>query len=455
MRPFGIRTLSRAVALAAVLVIAARGGRAAETLTPEKAVALAVAGHPMLRAADDEVGAAEADARLAKSGYLPRLDLTEDYMRSTNPVFVFASKLGEERFGNADFGIDALNRPEALTNAATRLVLRQNVWDGGRTMLGGRAAALGIEASTDSRARTRDEVAFGALRSFWDAVLADEMLEVSLAAEEAAKANVDLARRQEEAGLAVPSDRMSAEVRLAEVVAMRVRAQQGVKVSRAGLRRALGLKTDVEFVLDAPKVRPAEEEGDVDARVAEAISNRPDLLSIDAKLRQAGIGEKVARSHRLPDIGIGAQYEWNARNFPGADGQNWSVGATVRVPIFDGLETSARMARARADRERLEAYRDAAVEGVRLEVRSAWADMVSAAERLRVAESALGQSDEALRIVRERYSEGMAVIVELLGAEAASTAAKGSRAASARDQALAAAALDLATGRDLSRPASR
>ena len=71
----------------------------------------------------------------------------------------------------------------------------------------------------------------------------------------------------------------------------------------------------------------------------------------------------------------------------------------------------------------------------------------SATERLRTARSAVGLAEEALRIVRERYGEGMAVMVELLGAEAAHTAALGARAAAAHDLALADAALDLATGR--------
>ena len=131
-------------------------------LTPESAVSLALANHPMLRAARTEVAAAEADKKTARSGYLPRLDLTEDYARSTNPVFVFASRLGQQVFGPADFAVSSLNEPDPFTNAATRLVLRQNISDADRTRLGNRAASLGISAATDGETRAREEVAFGA-----------------------------------------------------------------------------------------------------------------------------------------------------------------------------------------------------------------------------------------------------------------------------------------------------
>ena len=418
-------------------------------LTPESAVSLALANHPMLRAARTEVAAAEADKKTARSGYLPRLDLTEDYARSTNPVFVFASRLGQQVFGPADFAISSLNEPDPFTNAATRLVLRQNIWDADRTRMGNRAASLGISAATDGETRAREEVAFGAVKGFWDAVLSDEMLLVTRSAEAAARANRDLAANQEEAGLAVPSDRMSAEVRLSEVQAMRIRAEQGTRVARAALRQALGLSEDRDFALSPPRVEavPAGGEESEESRVAEALSSRADLRALGSRIRQAEMGEKIARSRYIPEVGLGAQMEWNDETLFGRAGSNWTVGASLRIPLFDGLETSSRIRRARADREKLLAYHDSMTEGIRLEVRAAWAELVSASERLRVADSALGQADEALRVVKERYAEGIAVMVELLGAEAARTSAQGNRAMATRDLALARASLDLATGR--------
>ncbi|HEU4401641.1 MAG TPA: TolC family protein [Candidatus Polarisedimenticolia bacterium] len=446
-----MKRLSIGPFLPLMLLLSGRVAQASppEILTPEGAVDLALRQHPMLVAADQDVAAAEADGRLARSGYLPRLDLTEDYNRSTNPVFVFASKLGQGIFGPADFAIDSLNRPASFTNSATRLVLRQNVWDAGRTHLGSRIAGLGIEAAADTRIRTRDEVAFGALRAFWDSVLADRMLDVSNAAEEAARAHVDLARHQVESGLAVASDRMLAEVRLAEVQAMRIRAEQGTRVAKAALRQALGVPDMGEPALRPPEVEPTATAEETGILVEEALRSRPDLRALDRRIEQASLGERMARSRLLPEVGLGAQYERNDDSPFGGAGSNWSVGASIRLPIFDGLETRARLARARADRGRLEAKRRAVAEGIRLEISAAVAERLSAGERLRVAVTALDQAEEALRIVRERYGEGMAVIVELLGAEAARTAAQGNRVGAVRDLALAHAALSLATGRGL------
>jgi outer membrane protein TolC len=443
-------------ALAFTLTTATLSPTFAETpLTPDAAAAIAVANHPLIRAATREGEGAQADRRLARSGWLPRLDLTEDYARSTNPVFVFAAKLGQERFSAQDFAIAALNTPDPYANAATRVSLSQNVWDGGRTAAAGRAAKLGVEAAGATLSRTRDEIAFGAKRAFWDVVLSDEMVAAARDAEKAAAANFELAGKLVDEGIAVPSDRMQADVRLGEVRAMRVRAEQTAIVARAALRRALSATDAEEFTLDAPEISAddvAPEGSDPGATVVEALAARTDLRAFDARIGQAQQGETIALSGRLPQIGLGAQYEWNGTQPFDPSGNNWTVGAFVRIPLYDGCEGLARRQRAEADRLRLEAMRDAYASGVDLEIRGAAADRTVAAERLRMAESNAALSLEALRIVRERYGEGLATIVELLGVEASATQARASKAQATRDLAVSGLAFDLAAGRPLAPP---
>ena len=451
---FGLRLAVIGFALTAATLSPA----IAETLlTPDTAAAIAAERHPLVRAAAREADGAKADRTLARSGWLPRLDLTEDYARSTNPVYVFASKLSQERFTEQDFALGALNTPDPYTNAATKISLRQNVWDGGRTTAAQRAAKLGAAAAGSALSRTRDEIAFDAQRSFWDAVLSVEMVAAARDAEKAAAANAELAGKLVDEGVAVPSDRMQADVRLGEVRAMRVRAEQSAIVAAAALRRALASSDAEEFKLVAPEVSPDEPQlsgDDPSATVTEALLARKDLNAFDARIGLAREGESIALSGRLPQIGLGAQYEWDGSQPLDPSGNNWTVGVFVRIPLFDGCEGLARRERARADRARLEAMRESFASGVDLQIRGAEADRTAAAERLRMAESNETLSREVLRIVRERYGEGLATIVELLGAEASTTQARASKAQATRDLAVSRLAFELAAGRPLAPPPS-
>jgi len=412
----------------------------------EEAVRVALEKNPLLEAAAQDVSAARAQRELAGTGYYPRVDFSEDFARSDNPVFVFASKLGQERFEATDFNLDSLNRPDPFTNYATRFVLKQNIWDAGRTDHGKRAASAGFEASRQARQRTEDEVVFDTLKAFWSLVVAQEMVDVARDAESAAQANVDMAAELVDAGLAVASDRMTAEVRLAEIQAMRIRAEAGRQVARAALARAMGQADAADYVAVPPEGTPPPDEHSIQEHVERALSSRPDLRALDQRIRQAEIGVSMAKNRRMPRLGAGAAYEWNGETPFGTDGSNWSVGIGVTVPVFDGLETGKHVAQARAQLAGASSMRAAMQDGVRLQVQAAWAERESALRRYEVAEAALTRSREALRIVRERYGEGVALMVELLAAEAAETQARATQVSSRGDWWLAQAALDLATG---------
>jgi len=436
-----------------ILALAAAGAvpaadEPAQPIGPEEAIQIALDNHPMLRAADEEVRAAEADRQSAGSGHLPHIELTEDWIRSDNPVYVFSSKLLQGVFSPSDFDIQALNNPDPITNSQTRVSVYQNIWNAGRTSLHKKAAVAGIAAAEQSRDKTRDEVIFGALKSFWDLVLAQEMLRVTRDAEAAAEANLSLATEMVDAGLAVPSDRLSAEVRMAEVEAMRIRAEYGVDVAHAALVGALGVNGTRQFEPLPPQAAPPSGEDSLEQRVERAYAERADLLTVSRRIDQAQLGVKMGRSGHYPEFGALGRYELNGANLFGADGQNWAIGLSARWTIFDGNRTKGQSARARADLARLQAMQASLEQGIRVQVHATWADRESARRRLDVAVAALERAEEALRIVRERYGEGLTVIVELLGTEAAFTKAQANHVQAVSELWLAQASLDLASGTD-------
>lgn len=301
--------------------------------------------HPLLRAAAAGVVAAAAGLDVARSRYWPSVELAEEASRSTNPAVVFSSKLGQKRFGASDFALDALNRPDPFGHFSTRLALRQSVWDGGRRHLALRAAAVGLVASERALARARQEVAFGAVRAFWDALLADESLRAAEDAEREAEANARPARERVEAGEAIPSDSLQAEARLGAVSGLRARAEGAVAVSRAALRRALGLSADAHLALAEVEARacPA---GDVESWQAEAIGRRPDLAALRLGEEQARLGVGIAKGGRFPVLDVSAGAEWNGRALSGR------MATTGRSARACGFRSSTGSTRGRVPRGR-------------------------------------------------------------------------------------------------------
>src|SRR5437870_4397096 len=93
-----------------------------------------------LRRADRN--AAESRISAARGGNLPKVNYSESWARSDNPVFVFSSLLTQHQFGERNFLIGPLNRPDFLNNFQSQLTADQTLYDAGQTRRGVRSAEL-------------------------------------------------------------------------------------------------------------------------------------------------------------------------------------------------------------------------------------------------------------------------------------------------------------------------
>jgi outer membrane protein len=113
---------------------------------------------------------------------------------------------------------------------------------------------------------------------------------------------------------------------------------------------------------------------------------------------------------------------WEADNptfVAGGGGNNWLAGIEVQFDIFQGGAKRARLSRERAVQEKVAAAKDMATDAALLEVRRAYYDLDASRQQVEVARAAIAQSQESLRINRNRYEAGLLTITDLLGAEEA------------------------------------
>ena len=437
--------------LAAVLFAVGSGwARAAESpparLTLADAVATALRGHPVLRAAGHGVEAARARAGIARAGFLPRVDLSEGFTRSDNPVYAFGTKLGQGRFGQGDFAIARLNGPDPTSNFQTRLNLTQSLFAGGQTLRGMERAELGVEAAGAGRARMAQEVAYGVAHAYFGVQDAEERLRVAEAAIRTAQANRTLVRARFETGLAVEADLLAAEVRLAALEQEAIAARHAIEVARATLNDAMGLPLETAFDLADPLAERPPRYGPEGNLEPLALDRRPDFRETALQEDSARKTVQASRGAFLPSLDLRAGYELNHFH-PTANGQdNWSVGVVLSVNLFQGGADRARLAEAMAEVERVRALRARQASAIRLEVQRAARDLRAAREQAAVAARAVGQAEERLRITRDRYESGLTTIVDLLAAESALAEARGNRSQALVRHNVSLATLELALG---------
>lgn len=415
-------------------------------LTLSGAVKSALEKHPSIQAATAQVEAASARIEQARSGYLPKLNYQESFARSNNPVFVFSSLLTQHQFGLENFEIGRLNRPDFLNNFQSLLSVEQTVFDAGVTRSQTRSAELGKDVAGEQQRAAEMNVIAGVVRAYYGAALAVEALKAAEEAVRSAEADLKRAEAVRAAGMATDADVLSIRVHLAAMQEQRIRRSYDLDVARAALNEALGLPLDTPHQLATllePLPAAPEPLADYEKRAA---AHRPELRQARLLAQLAETRAGAARAAYWPQVSLRGAFEADRQRFIDRGGANWFVGATMRWNLFNGFATQASVAEAghalrsaRAELERAEA-------GVRLQVRKAHADLLAAQERIAVAEAAVAQAEESLRITKNRYEAGMSTVTDLLRNETAALEAKLRRLAAIHDQRLAAAQLELAAG---------
>ena len=420
---------------------------AQEPLSLENAVRLALAHNQTIAAASASVGAAESRITEARSGRLPKLNYSESFARSDNPVFVFSSLLTQHQFTANNFQLGPLNRPDALNDFQSQFTVDQMIYDGGRTHQAVRSAELSHELSGEEGRRAHMQVLAGVAAAYYGVLLAEANLAAAEEALRSADADLKRAETVRAAGMSTDVDVLSIRVHRAQVEEQRIRRAADLDVARAALNDALGLPLDTVHSLTTklePFQLPAEALEDYERG---AVAERPEAreAKLAASLAQTQIG--AAHGAVLPQVGVRVAFEADRQRFIDRGGANWLAAVSLQWNLFNGFGDRARIHAATQGLRRAEAEQERAGSGIRLEVRRAYADLHAAQQRIAVAQTAVAEAEESLRITQNRYAAGLANVTDLLRTETAVLESRTRRLAAVHDQRIAAVGLELAAGK--------
>jgi len=359
--------------------------------------------------------ATEADARVrqARSALLPSLAISGAWVNRT-----FNSKSLGISFPTppGQPGLPELIGP--FDNYDGRVRATQTVFDWS-SVKRVRAAGAQADGSRAERGATVESAAQTAAAAYLRAARAAAVVAARRADSSIAAELVTLAEAQKRAGVSAAIDVTRARTQLVTAQGLTIIARNELDRARIALARALAIDPATPLELAdtlAAGLANAEVPGDRQAAVAAALAGRPDLqaeVARGAAARQTG---SAIRAERLPRLDLEADYGVNGLTMPSAISTR-QVALQVTVPILDGFHREARIAEQNATvsesrvRERdLRQQIAADVDAALLDLRSAEAQQVVAAERLRLATDELAQA-------RERFKAGVAGNIEVIDAQ--------------------------------------
>ncbi len=388
---------------------------AQEPLTLRQAINQALGQNPEAKIARASNMEAQAGASQARTMLLPQLNFTEDISRGNDPVYVFGTRLRQRQFTQADFALDSLNFPPPVGNFSTRFSGQWVAFDSFKTQKEIHRADLFKESATSSAKAADQQIVSRVVAGYQQVLYAQRGIEVAQHEQETAAALESSVDEHVKAGLAVESDRMSAQVNVAARKEELIAAQGDLELAWAALREAMGAPN-----LKATELKPIEAhafpEGVLEEEITTAQKARPDLMALGQAQSAQASAVGAAKSDFGTRVSAYGNWQEDRPSFDGSGGNSWVAGVQISIDILP-LTKRTQLARESAAKQKIDAQVTATEQHLRLEVSQAHIHRRTASLQLETARAAMDQSEESLRILKNRYDAGLATITDLLRAE--------------------------------------
>ena len=148
--------------------------------------------------------------------------------------------------------------------------------------------------------------------------------------------------------------------------------------------------------------------------------SRSELTQLEQQEKAIGINDRIISSDLKPKLDLNASYGWQAGktdNLFREPYETWRVSLTLKVPVFDGLRTSGKRAQNRAVLEQVRQQKVDLARQIQVQQQTARREIEKSIALLEAATKAHDAGDEALRVSRESFDQGLITSLDLLQAE--------------------------------------
>ena len=371
-------------------------------LSLEECLMLSLNNHPSLRKTKASVKDIEAQIETLRASNRVKITLT-----------------GSARYnGDYDYLSDNYHN-ESLALSATKLL-----YDNNRNKIQRQIRTENLKASYETHKNTMITVTANAKRKYYDLVL--EFLDRDLQQEKVNNLEEHLKNAQGlyDVGNSPYIDVTKAQADLSSARVALLKANNDILLAQEALKVAMGTEIQSPFSISIPAVLllPQLPEN-FDSLVDTALADRPDMRKILHDITAGELTIKDAARAISPTVTGQANTSLSSRQ-SGTTDTNYYIGVSVNVPVVDGGETKAGIARARAQLESTNADADTLRQNITYSVMSSALSLMNAKDRARAAEETVKHSEENLELAQGRYNVGVGNSIEVSDAVSALAEAK-------------------------------
>jgi outer membrane protein len=402
----------RTLCLLLPLSLFASGPAAAQdTLSLDEARRMAVANHPLLRAAAFSRDAAAESVAMARASFFPQV--------SVDAVRAFADP------GTRIAATGGLNDPTVIDRGSFGVGASQLITDFGRTSSLVESSQHQLEASRDRTALTEAQVVLNVTQAYFDVLRAQSLLKVAESTLQSRQTLMDQVKNLRDAKMRSDLDLSIAAQGLADGELLLLKARTGIDNGYASLTEALGSQAGGRPALSDTADIPAPPE-DLTALQSLAADRNPALRALAEEVKSARAAAAAEARNGYPTIAaVGYAGVTPQRDAAGTIHSTYAAGGlTLDIPLLAGGRLAARERQAGFKAEALQQTYNDRRNVLTRDVNIAFGNTRTAFENIAVTDQLQRNAQQTLNLTQARYSIGQSSIVDLNQAQLTATQAQ-------------------------------
>ncbi len=336
------------------------------------------------------------------------------------------------------------------TELSTTLIL----FNGFKTKFTELSAEYDMKANREARDEADNLLIWSVASAYYQVQLARENIGIAESDMAYNRKLAEEARVKKKLGTGPLSDVLNFEIQVNGARAALLTAENEYRTALYGLVALMGLPqgllppgTEVTE-LDAEAVDTGI---DMDAEVAAALENRPELRQSRYSIKQAEAGIGVAESEYYPEISLFGSVSSTGSDDDdfGSDQSDERIGIKFSINLFSGGKTKSRVREARSLTREAEKLTEEKRLSVISDVRQASDDLLTAANQVSLQETNVALVERTRNLVEKEYRAGQASLVRMNESQNDLTTTRGNLAKARVELKLAKETLNYHTGKNI------
>jgi outer membrane protein TolC len=366
-----------------------------------------------IRLSEMERRSAQADFTKSHANFLPSVTLSYSGISTNNPLMAFGSKLNQEILTNGDFNPDLLNDPKAIQNYTAKVEIMQPLFNADG-LSQRKAMKSAVDALEMQYQRTIQHMRLSVTEAYMQLQLAFTQKQVLEKAELTAREHLKVAQRFYDQGILQKSELLRVDIHLGSIRNKQIQTQTMIQ----------SLSDMLNFLMGEPSGELLIPEYDLELNkgladfTTELSDNRYDIKAMENGRKAAAHMYKATKNGFLPRLNAFAAYEMHDETLGKTGANGYLIGAQMTWNVFDGFKRLGAIQKQKIDLEKsalnLEQYKMKA----QMELSNTTAKLEEKRQSVQLNQLAVQQAEEALRITRNRYEQGLEKTADLLTDEA-------------------------------------